>query len=172
MTLLYCPSPADEIYSRSRAVEEFNVEPFCKVANSHHPISPFTNISLSPSVKQASGSSDSSGSSSTESTPSPGGRISTVLPSDELRFWGSTSSFCANGEAHRIAKLLVGVLKQQQFINYWSQPSELVITVIFRSHVIQCHNSILALSKLTELGSLNSRSSFYHHHHHHHHMQH
>lgn len=41
--------------------------------------------SFSPSVKQSSGSSDSSGSISTESTPSPGGRMSTVLPSDELR---------------------------------------------------------------------------------------
>lgn len=47
----------------------------------------------SPSVKHASGSSDSSGSSSTESTPSPGGRISTVLPSDELGGRGSMSIF-------------------------------------------------------------------------------
>lgn len=45
-----------------------------------------------PSVKQASGSRDSSGSSSTDSAPSPGGRISTVLPSEELRT-ASTGSF-------------------------------------------------------------------------------
>lgn len=63
-----------------------------------------TLTSLSPSVKQASGSSDSSGSSSTESTPSPGGRISTVLPSDELRGWGSASSFCMNEEEEKSTK--------------------------------------------------------------------
>lgn len=68
----------------------------------HH----FTSISPSPSVKQPSGSRDSSGSSSTESIPSPGGRISTVLPSEELRCWGSTSSFCVNEEADGSLKFL------------------------------------------------------------------
>lgn len=58
---------------------------------------PVKNLKFLPSVKQASGSNDSSGSSSTDSAPSPGGRISTVLPSDELKGWGSTSSFCMDG---------------------------------------------------------------------------
>lgn len=74
---------------------------------SYYPSSslPITLTSLSPSVKQASGSSDSSGSSSTESTPSPGGRISTVLPSDELRRWGSASSFCMDEEGDESTNL-------------------------------------------------------------------
>lgn len=80
---------------------------FCFVPLFIYPSSslPITFIFLSPSVKQASGSSDSSGSSSTESTPSPGGRISTVLPSDELRCWGSTSSFCMDEEEDESIKL-------------------------------------------------------------------
>lgn len=52
-----------------------------------------------PSVKQASGSMDSSGSNSTDSAPSPGGRISTVLPSEELRTV-SIGSFCTAEHHH------------------------------------------------------------------------
>lgn len=125
------------------------------------------NTALSPSVKQASGSSDSSGSSSTESTPSPGGRISTVLPSEELRFRGSTSSFCIDEEEE--LKVTKQCLKFEQFSGYWSQPSELVIIVIHHSHVIQCHNCILSLRLGTviahRVGLLELLSQYYHHHH-------